>query len=82
MALAALALQCSRREKAPANAKHQDLYMPRSKTTKEGGVKALVYELGTGNANGERIEETSPALDVCPNIQRGDGAAAAIHACA
>ena len=50
--------------------------------TEEGGVKALVYELGTGNANGERIEETSPALDVCPNIQRGDGAAAAIHACA
>jgi len=28
--------------------------------TEEGGVKALVYELGTGKAKGERIEETSP----------------------
>ena len=28
--------------------------------TEEGGVKALVYELGTGKANGERIEERSP----------------------
>ena len=28
--------------------------------TEEGGVKALVYELGTGKAQGERIEETSP----------------------